>query len=1075
VVEENEMAVLDADPALPDARREDGVLWDSEVAKLAWAVRGHPLAAGPSADPFDRALKHIRREHPYGLEHLDAEVERFLALAEDVNASRAIVQRLMKISSRFSDLVAAIQGVPTALEALATWARGQRYVTARELSRFRSRIAATTNDEEYARYSRMACEFADADPDNGSIFAFLFPTELWAKEIATREPDNLNLLSLHDRPTTMRVNYNFYAGSDSCGGPAGSLLHRFAVDAIDAIIEQKGYEVQESTERALLLSRIGDDRAFAALLAEIAARHAQVSLQQACSLQPNRAVRLLSAVRGKHEELARVRLLELHGKYPGLLASHLVAGPATTDQARVLRSIVEQVALPPAETSTLPELLQSPPWLQKRVEVPRRRIENVPPIHVDPVLQWAPGEQETSRKLPTYFEERFRGSDEDRAALVRHHIAKGEIQPSLLFSIPVAFVDEVLMLEPNLYRYSSYFLTDTAAKLLAFHELKAEPFVVKMARQTDAHVLRGCLALGSTGLASAAALAYQTKRDRRIALRWLLRFPVHATCGLIPDAVGPYGKPRTAAEHALRLLASNGHRDLIEQTAKGVGESIAEAVSAVLDQDPLLLLPKKMPAICDWISPEIVAPLNLIDGAARLPDSAVEHLISMLMISTLESPYAGLDVVREMVEPASLGRFSWSVFLAWMAGGYQKDGGWAITQLGLFGDDEVARKLSALVRVWPGEGGHARAAVGLDVLATIGSDVSLMHLNRIAETAKFKGLKDNAKERITLIAESRGLSQEELADRLVPDLGLEDDGTLWLDFGPRRFQVGFDELLAPVVRDENGAVLRALAKPNAKDDPAKAKAAGERWKVLKKDATEASKTQIRRIELAMVRRRRWDSETFDTIFVQHPLMWHVARRLVWAVFTKSGTLVETFRIAEDRTLADANDDAYTISPIDEQSDRCIGIPHPLQLGAELVAAWGQTLADYELLQPFAQVGREIYTITDAEKTEPALKRQTNIRCHFGKILSLEYKGWVKGEAQDGGSINYLTKSLCDGRLARLQLTEGLWAGSMTDTPDQDLGDVRIVTSVEDYKSKTPLSSMDPIDFSETVRDLEQLR
>ena len=48
------------------------------------------------------------------------------------------------------------------------------------------------------------------------------------------------------------------------------------------------------------------------------------------------------------------------------------------------------------------------------------------------------------------------------------------------------------------------------------------------------------------------------------------------------------------------------------------------------------------------------------------------------------------------------------------------------------------------------------------------------------------------------VAEQRDLTPEELADRLVPDLGLDADGSLTLDFGPRAFRVGFDGSLRSI-------------------------------------------------------------------------------------------------------------------------------------------------------------------------------------------------------------------------------------------------------------------------------------
>lgn len=58
---------------------------------------------------------------------------------------------------------------------------------------------------------------------------------------------------------------------------------------------------------------------------------------------------------------------------------------------------------------------------------------------------------------------------------------------------------------------------------------------------------------------------------------------------------------------------------------------------------------------------------------------------------------------------------------------------WAFTSLGILGNDDTARKLTPLIRAWPGESQHKRAVSGLDVLADIGSDVALMLLNGIAK------------------------------------------------------------------------------------------------------------------------------------------------------------------------------------------------------------------------------------------------------------------------------------------------------------------------------------------------------
>ena len=50
----------------------------------------------------------------------------------------------------------------------------------------------------------------------------------------------------------------------------------------------------------------------------------------------------------------------------------------------------------------------------------------------------------------------------------------------------------------------------------------------------------------------------------------------------------------------------------------------------------------------------------------------------------------------------------------------------------------------------------------------------------------------------------------------------------------------------------------------------------------------------------------------------------------------------------------------------------IGLVHALELPAADAATFGQIFADYEILQPFAQIGREVYRLTDEERAATAL-------------------------------------------------------------------------------------------------------
>ncbi len=85
-----------------------------------------------------------------------------------------------------------------------------------------------------------------------------------------------------------------------------------------------------------------------------------------------------------------------------------------------------------------------------------------------------------------------------------------------------------------------------------------------------------------------------------------------------------------------------------------------------------------------------------------------------------------------------------------------------------------------------------------------------------------------------MVAENRGLSQEELADRLVPTLGLDDPQALSFDFGPRQFTVRFDENLNPVIFDQQNVRQKSVPRLRADDDQLKAPEALARLKGLKR-------------------------------------------------------------------------------------------------------------------------------------------------------------------------------------------------------------------------------------------------
>ena len=389
---------------------------------------------------------------------------------------------------------------------------------------------------------------------------------------------------------------------------------------------------------------------------------------------------------------------------------------------------------------------------------------------------------------------------------------------------------------------------------------------------------------------------------------------------------------------------------------------------------------------------------------------------------------------------------------------------WAMQAVGFLGDDECARKITALAKDWPGAGASARAQAALDVLLNIGSETALVNLNLLAEKSKFPAFKQAAAERIKALADARGLTSAELQDRLVPTLGLDETGGTKLDFGPRHFVLSFDEALRPIVRDATGKLLKDLPKPGKTDDAAIAKASAARFAGLKKDSRTSAALQLTRLERMMQSQRAVTGAQFLQYFVQHPWMVHLSRRLVWGVRNPDGAIAATLRVAEDGTLASITDDVMTIAPTD-----AIVLMHPLRLDPAALAAWARVFADYELLQPFLQLARPTYAVTEAEAASQTLARFAGKQVHPRTLRQLEAKGWALVVDSWIGSMDRpvaLTATAAT-TTATMEFQPGWYPGAGSDELEaQTLAAIELNTG--------HWAAVDKLAFSELIHDVTEL-
>jgi hypothetical protein len=589
--------------------------------------------------------------------------------------------------------------------------------------------------------------------------------------------------------------------------------------------------------------------------------------------------------------------------------------------------------------------------------------------------------------------------------------------------------------------------------LLARYNLAVLPGILNLASKKPGLVMKALANVDAPACAPLAAKAMSGPTSR-VARRWMLAHPETAIHGLIAPAVGKQGKERDAAEAALRFLVTRGHREPIEHLAATLGKDAAASITEILSVDPRSdYMPKKFPAMPNFWEAGLHPRPLLKDSSKALPHSAINTLARMMSISTYDNRTPALDDVIETCDPVSLADFAWSVFDEWRAKG-DSDSNWMFQSLAYLGDDRCAKKLTPIIRDWPASNGQAKALMGLEILAAIGTDTALAQIQAIARKNKYKPIVARADEMLAAIAEARELTAEQFEDRLVPTLGLDTNGALVLDYGKRQFFGGVDETLKPRLSDETGAAIKELPKPGKDDDKAMAKLASEQWAEFKADLKPVTSIQLLRLENAMIGSRRWSGDEFLRLVAGHPLLLKSVRSLVWGVFNEKGKLVRTFRILPDGSYQDVKG-----NPTEVQATALVGIPHPLSLGEE-TSAWKQVFADSRQGQAFAQLVRKTYR--RSEDVEMDYFGLQGAVVHAKSLKGLKSMGWEMSLAGIADLIDHYYRSFPGGDV-ELHVEPGVSIRDFGNTAEEQTLEITVPKKLDD------------IEFSELMRELHTLK
>ena len=504
----------------------------------------------------------------------------------------------------------------------------------------------------------------------------------------------------------------------------------------------------------------------------------------------------------------------------------------------------------------------------------------------------------------------------------------------------------------------------------------------------------------------------QSAATKDQATHWLQNEGINAIDGMI-ELVGRQGKKRRWSIEQLRVLRDAGHGELIESllenhkptAQKLVRQEVLEFEQETFDDFPEDQWPEIFKTLdkdynldgddAVFFDLEQAPPLLVEGGEYAVPRSVISGILGMCKIAhpvepgkrkqpaSIKTHVKQLHTLRDHIDEESGGNFVWHLFERWWAQDTPEKDSWFIWMLGYLGTSVQATLLLKRIKAhtqWFGRVKGRNAKKAIQSLRFIDTRQALTTLFLISKEMQNKRLKADAEKEIEILKEEKGWDDDQLQDRIVPDAGLDENGTYIFDYGPRAFKLYFRGAFDIEFVDEEGNHFTRIPAVRKTDDVDKVTAAKESYKVIRQQIKDLVKVQTERLENALLEGRVWLKEDWQEYILAHPLMMHFARKLIWCTCDNEGRAGDYFLPSEDHSCVNTD---YEPVPLAKSHIR---LCHPAELTVEERLEWSELMTDFEIVQPFDQLQRPVYTPggdgTDVEK-------------HVGKIFEGRWSWYVQ--------------------------------------------------------------------------------
>ncbi|WP_157154766.1 DUF4132 domain-containing protein [Brachyspira murdochii] len=285
------------------------------------------------------------------------------------------------------------------------------------------------------------------------------------------------------------------------------------------------------------------------------------------------------------------------------------------------------------------------------------------------------------------------------------------------------------------------------------------------------------------------------------------------------------------------------------------------------------------------------------------------------------------------------------------------------------------------IKEWCESGRISLANYAISALASNGSINSLIVIDYISSNFKYFQIKNTSKLAFKSVAKRLNISEDKLSDKIIPDFGIDLNGTKTLKDDKYSFTLYLNEKLnIEKILDNNiNKYINKLDKYSNLD-----KNILDEFTSIKNHIKICYKFQLNRLYKALMTGKKWSIEDWKEIFANNYIMNVLADMFIWTIYNKNGKILKHVKYSRKENAFYTLD--YEIYKINKQYQ--LSLASPIEMSKEDIEKSKTLISKFKIKQPFNQMQEITFHFEEGDIKENIIVKYRNKEVKIKTFKSL---------------------------------------------------------------------------------------